>query len=82
MWCLKKHEKSNRLIHASYPPEALSNTHKATGLAYSKSSRRPLRLKKILSSLRTIPTNPIISKVISMGITKSDMLPLHCLNLI
>lgn len=63
--------------HASCTSAALPKTHRTTGLAYSKSSRSSLRLKKILSSLSTIPTSPIISKVMSIGIIRSDMLPLR-----
>ncbi len=65
------------LIHASCTSSALPKTHRTTGLAHSKSSRSSFRLKKTLSSLSTIPTSPIISKVMSIGIIRSDMLPLR-----
>ena len=63
--------------HASCTSSALPKTHRTTGLAHSKSSRSSFRLKKTLSSLSTIPTSPIISKVMSIGIIRSDMLPLR-----
>lgn len=66
----------NYTNHASCTSSAFPKTHRTTGLAYSKSSRSSIRLKKILSSLSTIPTSPIISKVMSIGIIRSDMLPL------
>ena len=52
-------------------------SHQANALVHSKSSRSSFRLKKTLSSLSTIPTSPIISKVMSIGIIRSDMLPLR-----
>lgn len=55
----------------------ITKKHRTTGLAHSKSSRSSFRLKKTLSSLSTIPTSPIISKVMSIGIIRSDMLPLR-----
>ena len=62
--------------HASCTSSALPKTHRTTSLAHLKSSRSSFRLKKTLSSLSTIPTSPIISKVMSIGIIRSDMLPL------
>lgn len=62
---------------ASCTSAELPKTHRTTGLAHSKSSRSSFRLKKTLSSLSTIPTSPIISKVMSIGIIRSDMLPLR-----
>lgn len=55
---------------------SLNTSNQPSALIYSKSSRSSFRLKKTLSNLSTIPTSPIISKVMSIGIIRSDMLPL------
>lgn len=56
---------------------SLNTSNQPSALIYSKSFRSSLRLKNTFSNLSAIPTSPIISKVMSIGIIRSDMLPLR-----